>query len=488
MAKAWKLVALLLVVTILVWLTTMWRWQSAQADPSGRDVLMTLVALPALLTIALAGAVWAATRLRRHALAPLAAPLQAAGAEQASADATSRVVPDRHAHLMVLGASAVVRAGADWATVQQALASGKCLPELHPHWRDDDGVAVFTAAMADLDVDAIAENLAALAAREGNADIVCPEAVVRALALADRCLTGLDGALSTAWSTHSDAPSSDARTPAAVALHVGLPVRWSPSSRQIASAWLNQRLQDTLAHASKFVGAAVQLQVHAVEDASTFMRTIDAHSVQWHRHAQPGCVLVLSIDSAIDEHKLTLRAARDDLFSGQQPQSPVPGEGAAALLLASPAWPRDAATPPLARLHRGATLPRDKSADAPGRIDAQVLQQAWQDALQAADLPSEQVAHLTSDTDLRGTRTTELFDALRAQGPHLDTTEDIVQLGTGCGDLGIAAGLLAVALAADRVASGGGAGLVVTHGDPWSRTAIVLTPPTEASPARPDLA
>ena len=148
------------------------------------------------------------------------------------------------------------------------------------------------------------------------------------------------------------------------------------------------------------------------------------------------------------------------------------------MLLSSPQWPTlPDAEPPLAQLHRANLLRREKSADASGRISPQILLQGATDALLASGCEPAQVEHLTADTDHRASRSGEVFEALQELLPHLDTGEQALRLGVGCGDLGVARLLACVALTAQQVQASQKPALVLGAFPAFERFAVMLTPP-----------
>jgi hypothetical protein len=128
------------------------------------------------------------------------------------------------------------------------------------------------------------------------------------------------------------------------------------------------------------------------------------------------------------------------------------------------------------QLHRLSAQRRDKSADAAGRVTAATLTETLRQLIEAAALPSEQLTLVLSDTDLRPSRTGELFEALQQAAPHLASLELTRCAGTACGAIGLVAAPLTLALAAERTQQQREATLVLAHADPFDRLAAVLSP------------
>jgi hypothetical protein len=413
---------------------------------------------------------------------------------------------ERSAHVNVLASAVQLRAGTEWLAAQSSIASGACKPELDKQLKDDDGIALFTAPMPELSTDAMADAAAAIATSLAAAEpgawagYEAPHELLRSLVLMEMLAASMQEDIQSQWPA-LDVPLPSARTkpavpslPPSVSIRVAIPARWSAQSQQLARAWLDQLFDPFIEAGLKAAGQsramahsarpAVQLHVHPVDSAEAFWLLMDQQLLQWQRDKEPGLLWVLTADSMLSDNDATAMSAAGELFSGSNQRGRVPGEGAAALLLSSPAWPAvpDAA-PPLARLHRANLLRRDKSADASGRVSPQTLLQSATDALQASGWSAAQVQHLTSDTDHRASRTGEVFETLQELLPHLDTSEQVLRLGVGCGDLGVARLLASAALTASHVHESQQPALVLGAFPAFERFAVVMTP--DIAPHKP---
>ena len=200
-------------------------------------------------------------------------------------------------------------------------------------------------------------------------------------------------------------------------------------------------------------------------------------------------MLVLAADSLMSEDNIAAMSAAQELFAGANQRGRVPGEGAAALLLASPAWAMVPGTePPLAQLYRANLMRRDKSADALGRVSPQVLLQTATDALKSCGIEAALVDRLTTDADHRGSRTGEVYETMQELLPHLDATDHTLRLGVGCGDLGIARLLACVGLATTQVHESQKPALILGAFPAFERFAVLVAPtsaPADANAAAP---
>ncbi len=504
MAKVWKAFALLLVITALVWLSTLWRWQSAKIDPSGTDVAIQLVALPLALTMALWFTIASFGRLRKYAAAPIA-PTAAPSATSVSAEpAVSSAENERTASFAVLAATALVGAGSDWQAAQASISSGDCKPKLDTELTDDDGLAVFTVRMPDVDASSLEEPLDELTARLASqrptesSELELGADVKRSLALISQCLASLTESIDAQLPSlapppvqRGTAPSASAPAPV-MTIRIAVPPRWPLPIQQLAREWIDGHFESTLIAGlsaagqspamAKTVHAAVQLHVHAVADAEAFWAVLDQQLLQWQRDRQPGLLLAIAAESGLSESRVMEMSAANALFSGANPNGFVLGEGAGALLLASPTWhPPEIANKPIARIHRPSIRQRDKSADATGRISPVDATQTLTDALTASACEASAIEHLTSDCDHRASRKGEAYGALQELLPHLDPGTQVLLLGVGCGDIGIARLLACIALAATQVELTQTAGLVLGTFASFDRFAVALVPAAAAA-------
>jgi hypothetical protein len=497
MSNVWKTFALLLAVTALVWLITMWRWQSGRVDPSGAELALGLGVLPLMLTGVLVAGLWSVKRLRQYAGAPVVLPANA-GESTAMPAAASADNAERDASFTVLAASAHLRAGSTWSEALESIATGDCKPELDKHLTDDDGIALFTAPMPELATDNVAESIEKLVARlaaedpaEWRGRTAAPAELIRTLALLQAAIASTQDAIETQWQ-HLRAPPAPrgTTTPAAppcVSIHAAISSRWPHAWQQAAEAWVSELLAPVVARGLQAAGqsvamtcttsAAVQLHVHRVDSAEAFWLLLDQQWLQWQREQRAGVWWAMAADSFIGEHSARAWESAGELFSGRNPLGRVPGEGAAALLLATDSWPTaDESNMPLARLHRASVMQREKSADAVGRTSSQTLALAVTDALRASGCEASQIQHLSCDIDHRASRTAELYEVANELLTHVAHDEHLLRLGQGCGELGVARLLAAAALAASQVHESNQPALLVGASPALERLAVVLTP------------
>ncbi len=479
-------------IGVLVWLVTLWQWQTAERDVSGAEIVGQLFVLPVVLTAVLLLSVWGVARLR-DAGKPVIGKARTEALDKPVAAAS---LDERRISVAVVQAAVRLSAGDSPEQALSQIRSGDVRPGLDPELQDLDGLPVFTARVPELDVEALRQAL--------PADV--GDRVVRALSLlqapADQLLERVL-MLADDWPANEATvpqPAGIARdqpahlsgmAPAACAsgrstlalppltVRLAVPASWTEAEREHASAWLRMRCA---------VLDAPALHVHALDQADALWSLLDQQTVRWSREGLPQWCLVLVADSALDEQEVERRQAVGELFTGAHQTARIPGEAAAGLLLATAHWPGLAAqTPPPARLFRPLRLRRDKSADAAGRVGAGVLQDAMDQALSVCAALPEQLLDVVTDADHRASRTAEVFEALQALAPQLDPMLSVTRVGESCGDHGLANALVPVALAAALAQQDDAPGvtLAVLAQATHDRVALALTPWTwTPSPAQ----
>jgi hypothetical protein len=202
-------------------------------------------------------------------------------------------------------------------------------------------------------------------------------------------------------------------------------------------------------------------------------------------------VLVLAAHSDLSEAAVTELEDAGRLFHPQhRPKGHMPSESAAALLLATLAWPTSPAPDtsddarPIAWAHRPALSRRDKSIDAPGKVQSQTLRAVMDAALGASQLLAADLAALIADADQHTPRGTELFGTTLDVLPQLDPNEDMRQLGSVCGGAGVTTPLMVLACASAQSQALDKPVLAASLGDSHDRLAVVMraSPPPQTNP------
>jgi hypothetical protein len=507
--------ALFIALCCLVWVGVLWHWQRQQHDMSVQDVVVYLLLLPVTVFVLALLARWA----WRGAAAKAQAAATAVSASTAGATASAATKPNpadaqaRHGTWQLLGAFFNLPAGKTPDELLAAIDDGKPMPELDAQLRDEQGLPVMTSRSKEVGTAVVESALAELCGRlpeplkaqtaQGDVAGFCSDHLLRALALAEPVLAEAVGALMP-WaqllgadeSAGLPAPQHPSKAQdARVRVLVAWPAGMSDVEAQLSERWVIQ----TLAQAGQGIVAPRRWNLQTPAAATPKSAGAAAAARQWPqadalfqamlREERQDVVLLLAIDSSVSVAKVQALGDAQQLFSAARSKGRIPGEGAAALLLAPAAWPADPeAQQPAVHLHRAAWLQRDKSIDAPGRLSHDATGELVRQALLAATVEPKAVIALMSDADQHTARSAELFAAASAALPDLDASQDIRAFGHLCGHVDVVGMLAAVALAARQTAQKQQPCVALSLSDPQWRGALVtrlgpLQPPPAASQA-----
>lgn len=514
MRLLFKGLGLFVLIACLVWLGVLWHWQSIRHDMSTEDIVLYLGVLPLGLFgfVLLARWAWqgAAARADHRAAQARASSGVAAPAPEAPMPADAA----RHATCQVLASALSCAVAASARELLQAAQAGKPRPGLDRSLRRADGLPAITARVAAADeavlTDALAAALTRLCLRRPEfADREPAERLQRALGLLGAVLAEALAALSP-WAVElggragepaeagtgsGETATADTRSqvaghatrrapaapePPAVRVLVAWPEGTDEFGRELARQWL----ADTLRGLGEGTVAEERWRVHAQAVGSGPELLLEADRVlqEQQRQGREDLLLVAACHSDLDSHTVLRLDDAQALFGTTTPRGRVPGEAAAALVLAAPGWPADPmADQPLTHLHRPAVGQRSKRIDAPGRTSSDVAGLLLQQALAAARLEAADVHALATDADQHTPRGPELFGATLAELPHLDAAEDLHLAGPLCGHLGPCGALASVAMAVQHAADTGQPCLALSVGDPIWRAAAVARPDSPAA-------
>lgn len=475
MTKVLKAVALWLAISLIVWLITIWHWQNSAHDASTGDIVGQLFVLPLVLTAFFLAVLWAVTRLRAQAAQPVvSASKEIAGAQTPATPPSATDEDQRKLSAWVLAEAVTLAAGHDALSAWDGLRTRAVRPALDSQLQDVDGLPVFTSRVADLEVRDWLDAHAELAQEPPLS-----EPAVRGLALLEAPLHQMldavsalrpeaisagassEGALaavqaSSAMKAHLSgvaAPVNQAQVQARTALapqltvRLLLPAQWPSPQREAAVEWVRSQCGPLLDWAEAHRAKGVRWLTETVDRPEGLWDELDRQIVQWSRDPRPELLLILAVDSAVNELSVERMQAVGELFTSSHQTGKVPGEAAAGLLLANEHWPLpvEPAMPPV-RMWRPVRATRDKSADAAGRVGAAVLGAALQQALALSPADKDRLL-VVSDADHRASRTAELFEALQEVLPGVDPMLAITRVGEACGDVGLARALVPSALA-----------------------------------------
>lgn len=463
----------------LSWAGAIGYWRANNRMPATDDLILLLVALPLALLLAF----WLGKKLWRRLSVPAAAASSASPAASAAAAANSGAVPTPAlAPLLVLASALRSPHGASADALRAALQGRQARPALDTELVDEYGYPVLSARIADAGAAALLarEEIGAwLAAQAAPAPRFSDEQW-RALALGGDVVRELAAGLPMLPET---APRPVLRL---------LPVwqeGWRQEQRHAALLWFRHLLGEAGWPAASVaipseLGAADAAEANAGEAAAVLARLLALPAPEGGRLA-----LVLACGSQVGEAGIDALAAAGALFSARNMQGQIPGEGAAALLLADPnlaaafapyATSGDAAP---AELRAVALARRTVSADDDKRADSAALRGVGAEALAGARSEAAAVTLVAADTDHRSGRVMEAMGLMSDGLSHLDAGADLLSVGAACGSCGAVTYLTALALAAQEAPERNGPVLCIANLDPWRRSAAVLHP--AAAPPAP---
>jgi hypothetical protein len=163
MSKVLKALALLLLITTLVWGVTIWQWQRAPRELDNHQIVFHLVLLPAALSVLAWGLYAFAGALMRHARSPDTGPAAPTAVAAPADPAAATAAAERGWTHALWAAAAAAGPARSLDELADALQAGSLRPALDPELIDSRGLPVFAARAPDLDTDAVRAELEELA-------------------------------------------------------------------------------------------------------------------------------------------------------------------------------------------------------------------------------------------------------------------------------------------------------------------------------------
>lgn len=487
---------LFLLITALLWTSVLWHWESTRHNMSVSDIVIYLGLLPLACFGLLLALRWAWRGAGERQAAAAAARASAVPAGTAAAPDGAGEEARRHATTLLLGAWLRSAAGDAAADLMDAAKAGEPRPSLDAELRDDNGMPLMAARIADLDTAELEEAavllVAATAAPQPEWQGMQPAAhVLRALTALQPPLTDAVLALQS-WGgrfaptdPQAPIPAGAARPPQRlVRMLVALPDTWQAFERGFAQLWIEQLVKE---HSTEIPAQCFRIGTHTASGPELWLKA-DQLMQGLARESRDDAVLLAAAHSDLSDEAATALENAQRLFSAAaRPKGVMPGEAATALLLALPGWPappHEERSP--AHLHRPAVMRRDKSIEAAGKVSSELLLQACTQAFAASRLEAGDLKALVCDADQHTPRSTELFGTTLVLLPDLDPTEDMRVLGTVTGHTGAAGTLAVIAAAAEQARSLEAPCVALSLIDPFFRLAVVARPHApEAVPSSP---
>jgi hypothetical protein len=469
-----KGLALLAAITSVLWIVVIWRWQATHHDIGTDDVIVYLVLLPLVLFAFAVGLRWAVgTALAKQAAAegtPPAARGSASAADPDQARVTAAEAQERNLAWPVLGAWVTGPAGDDMGSILDAAKAGKPRPAPDASLRDVEGQPILCAranGVASQPIESAWRTWRE--AQGGAADALVDSGVARALAALEPVLQQAASAVSE-W---AQALPEDKRRVACVRVLASWPSGWDEADLAWARAWLDRQAQD---HSSpEHVAQRWLVQNLPAGSGPQAWQHADALLLTLQREECDDLVLLLACHSDVSTHAVDVLHREHKLFSAERrPEGHMPGEGAAAVLLARSGPMELAGTrEALAWLHRPACSRRDKSIDAPGKTSADIAASVVADAITVAGVDAAELAALCCDADRHSARATELFATTVELLPHLDAVEEMRLVGVALGHTRQTGALWAVAGAIKQAVDAERPAIALSLADEHWRMALI---------------
>jgi hypothetical protein len=435
--------ALATLIFAACWIGAIWYWRATNRMPATGDVALYFVALP----LALVFVVWLARRLP----ALLTSAAAATPAVAASGD-PAPPAPEAPPALAIMDAAVRLPHAQTCDELATALADGSARPALDATLVDDDGYPVMTVR-ADVQPDpAFETDTLNWFGQQGMHDIAPTAAQWRALGMASAVVADVAGPAAAGY---------DEGAAPMLRLVALLPPAWPRPLQAAAAQWLG--------HVAAQAGwPAKQMHVEIAPPAP-----VPALLQRLAEGGAPYLALVVACDSHLAQADIDDWSNAGTLFTARHPQGLIPGEGAAALLLADPA---SAGRAMHTVLHAPAGARLDQSADIARRVDSVPLSTLIDQAVARAGTTAGTIALVIADSSQRVNRVLEVAGALGAALPHLDAGDDVLTVGAASGACGAVPLLAALALAHQQAHERGAPVLCLGNEDPFDRCAAVVGP------------
>lgn len=444
----------------IVWALVLGWWQTNDFTPSTSDLLLYLGAIPLLLVVGY----WLLSGFIEHIRKPLIADESATPSLPVDDDplGPARRVSEAAARqftLMLADACLETAVGQSEEDVLAAMQAGK-RPEPSAALLDADGFPVFSAEIADLQPEALAERLAEAS---GMSALVHSPSRLRTLALLDRVATRLEASMD-AWS-EGKADKTFLR------LVWILPAEWGHNDLSIVRAWL----QENYWHSFSSLPAKVSL--HVSQSGVEVLQRLDEEILLANRSSIDNeLIVVIGAVSNIDQQTIDQWSSSGKLFGPHHQDGEIPGEGAAGLLLVKR---KLLESQPLARaveISRVAVGKRDKRLDAGGRINGKLIENLFSDVLGTFGLSHAEIRSVALDADHRSRHLAEAMEGGGEALAHLDPIEDFLPSGAVTGSINPIGPLIMLACARARVLADEGAALCLSNHAPLERATLLVKP------------
>lgn len=472
----------LALVFAITWAVVLWRWDVNFRAVSAGDVYLYLVALPLAIFFLGALMLYAGLRIRRA----MATKDESSDAERATAtqDTGEDSHPDTANGAVMVIAHAVVSKLGDAAAIMQAARQSQTAVGLDDSLLDSEGYRIYGARIEDLDATQLPPHIELPGAALG------PVRLARMRALLTQLLGELTGKLDLAAALEplpaaTAAPGNAGMTPRTTIVDTRpaaepQTLRVALYTPRLSGAEEAQMLEALFEEAWRRSGWAAQRHSLTVEEDDGTRAWREADRLIAAADGAP-LTLLLAVDSWFDETLLGELDAAQRLRTARRASGLTPGEGAAALVLASAGWREQRGLPALAQLRRGHFMARGRPASAKGPTNSTALDECAARAMERAKTEEKNYVAVVCDSDLPGGRSTETALTMHHVLPGLDTSADRLEVPAALGHPGAACGLMMLAVATACVEAEQNGVLCLTAAHETERGAMALLPQDAAA-------
>lgn len=456
----------------LVWLAVIYSWSATSRIPNAADVAFYFIAAPLALLIA----IWLIAKVWGLAISqPKVSAPTADSTLQGASDVDRTAEQERGLSLAILASAIKVTHGSSVGELTAKIVLNEASLNLDPDLTDSNGFPILTGRIIGIDETAQLNALSEWAIANKKISMAWTSEQLRAISIGSEVLTELaqqatnHPQLETYLNAQTD--NQYVNILPSLQLIALLPEVWEIEKRNYVVDWFSHLIQEQGWPAEKITLRSEQ-QSLSIRGVAVINRLM----LDTFRLTQPCFGIVIACESHVGEATIGNWESSGKLFTGQNANSVVPGEGAAGLLLADAHHTDLIASETSAKLHRVVQNRRSKSADAGGQVSDQLLIEMVQDALAISKVSVEEINFICSDTDHRASRVTELLSMGYKMFPELDSNKQYFKLTGNCGDIGIVASLAALVIGHHQVISEAASSLCISNIDSHERTVAVLSP------------
>lgn len=454
-ARSLKIIAGSLLVCAVVWTLTLAWWQSNDHEPNRVELALYLGALP----LAFVGGFILLHAFIEHLKASPPPPAPIEEADPLVLVASRQEVAERSFRICLLDVATTSRVGSVDKIENSVIAGAR--PEPSNTFVDSNGFPVFVGEIEQLATEALIKDLQDTF--KPDSPVLLRTDILRALSALDQTLQAMiENPLQNLGRPNG---------PDELEINWLWPNTWPGNVASELVDWLRQRYWPTQPP------HRVKVSWQPVSSDGMAMTAVDEIVLRLARNPDTErLVLLLAATSRVDAGQIAEQEEKQQLFTSQRQTASIPGEGAVALLFSTPSAQSRFAYPKAVQIARVSIGRRDKSIDAGGRIQGDLIEQLSTDLLQRSARTSEQVVAGFADTDHRANHCREALDGLGRNFPHWEVNTDFLPIGSVTGCLSPFGGLVALAAAQHKAIATESAVLCLSNQHETERAVALVFP------------